>query len=144
MGSSLALLMIDIDFFKNYNDIHGHQEGDNCLIRIAKILENNARRAGDLAARYGGEEFAVILPNTRIEHAVIVAKNILSELNAEAIPHGGSSVSDRVTASIGVAAVIPFVDLNLSVSQAAASLIHLADSALYTAKNQGRNQWVIK
>lgn len=134
----LFLLLCDVDFFKIYNDTYGHQQGDECLKIVAKVLSQNAKRPGDLVARYGGEEFALILPNTSAVGAVHVAKLIQSDLNSRGIIHQGSKVSEFVTLSIGIAGMIP--DINLSTEK----LIKVADEALYEAKKKGRNLIVIK
>jgi diguanylate cyclase (GGDEF)-like protein len=130
----LALLIIDIDYFKNYNDYYGHQQGDNCLIQVAKSLANIPQRATDLVARYGGEEFAIVLPHTDTQQALVLAESIRKAIVTLQIPHKGSSISDFVTLSIGVASLIPTPEHSFE------KLIQQADEALYTAKFQGRNQ----
>ncbi|PQJ95796.1 serine/threonine protein kinase [Chromatium okenii] len=130
----LALIMIDIDFFKLYNDSYGHQGGDDCLIQVAQTLAKVPQRAADFVARYGGEEFAVVLPNTDAQGALVIAENLNKQINLLALPHKASKVSDHVTLSLGVASLIPCVNFN------AERLIADADEALYRAKNQGRNQ----
>ncbi|MBE9123765.1 diguanylate cyclase [Tychonema sp. LEGE 07199] len=132
----LSLLLLDIDFFKLYNDRYGHQGGDECLKKVAKILEKNARRGGDLSARYGGEEFTVILSRTEVKGAMRVAELIRSDLNAAAILHADSKVSKFVTLSIGVTNVVPAVGLSIE------GLIGEADRALYRAKLEGRDRIV--
>ena len=129
----VAALMIDLDFFKQYNDIYGHQEGDRCLQRLAQVLGEQARRGGDLVARYGGEEFCVIAQSD-VEGARILAEQIRHAIVALAIPHRGSSIADHVTASIGVAAMVPTAE------NSPEQLIGRADEALYTSKRQGRNR----
>lgn len=129
----LALLLIDIDFFKNYNDYYGHQQGDDCLIQVAQTLEKVPKRATDLVARYGGEEFVAILPNTNTQKALIVAESMREAIAALNIPHAQSNVSNRVTISLGIASLIPSSENNLE------DLICQADRALYKAKKQGRN-----
>ena len=131
---SLALIIIDIDYFKLYNDSYGHQGGDDCLIQVAQAIAKVPQRIVDLVARYGGEEFAVILPNTSIEGALIIAESIKQAIAELAIPHQNSLVSDRITLSLGVASLIPTNEQGLE------TLIIHADTALYTAKKQGRNQ----
>jgi diguanylate cyclase (GGDEF)-like protein len=127
----LSLLMIDIDFFKTYNDVAGHQKGDQCLRQVAAMIAGEMLRPGDLAARYGGEEFAVILPNTALEGAITVADRILTALSALALRHPHSPISAHVTLSIGAA----------SASRGEASaIIGAADAALYQAKQEGRNR----
>ncbi len=129
----LSLLMIDIDFFKPYNDYYGHQKGDECLRQIAKILSSHSKRAGDLVARYGGEEFAIISAGTSYKDAIGFAQKICRAVSHAKIPHAASAITNIVTASIGVATVIPLVD------QSVKDLIADADKNLYQAKANGRN-----
>jgi diguanylate cyclase (GGDEF)-like protein/PAS domain S-box-containing protein len=131
--SGLSLLMLDIDYFKKYNDTYGHQLGDECLKKVAEVLKATVARASDLAARYGGEEFAVILPDTDLDGAVRLAEKLRIAIAREAIPHAGSSISDQLTFSIGTATMIPRPE------QAPSQLIARADEALYEAKASGRN-----
>ncbi len=130
----LALIMCDIDFFKNYNDSYGHIVGDDCLKKVSALIQQSVRRPADLVARYGGEEFGVVLPNTDIEGAMAVAEIIREKLQELAIPHQASAVSEYVTLSMGVTSLIPKLDSNPSV------LLTAADYALYRAKELGRNQ----
>jgi len=130
----LSMILIDIDYFKNYNDHYGHQSGDECLIRVAQTLAQLTLRPKDLVARYGGEEFAVILPNTNTEHALVVAEYIREAVEGLTLPHAKSDVSQYVTISLGVAGLIPGAETTLK------DLINQADNALYSAKRQGRNQ----
>ncbi len=132
--SSLSLVMMDIDFFKEFNDHYGHLAGDDCLRQVAQALRDVVQRPADLAARYGGEEFACILPETDSKGAVALAEKIKERVKAVNIPHFYSSVSDRVTLSLGVATVIP------ESGQAPSDLIRLADGVLYSAKQSGRDQ----
>lgn len=134
--SPLSLIMIDIDYFKFYNDHYGHQQGDQCLVTVGKaIAEAAMRRPGDLAARYGGEEFAVVLPEANEEGALVVANQIREQMLSLVIPHAKSRVADHVTLSIGLSCVeggsSPTTDK---------SLIESADQALYQAKRGGRNR----
>jgi len=129
----IALLMIDIDFFKAFNDTYGHLEGDVCLIAIATAIRNALKRSSDLVARYGGEEFGIILPNTELAGAVIIAELIRAKVADLHIEHEASSVSEHVTVSIGVASLIP------DRTAEPRSLIAAADAALYQAKRDGRN-----
>ncbi|MEC4805634.1 MAG: diguanylate cyclase [Jaaginema sp. PMC 1079.18] len=129
----LSLILCDIDYFKQYNDTYGHQVGDYCLRKVGQVLTQNVNRPADLVARYGGEEFAVILPNTEVEGATVVAEKIRSAIAAEALVHAKSDVAPWVTASFGVATSIP--DRVLSPE----TLICVADLCLYEAKKQGRN-----
>ena len=135
-GSPLALLMIDVDFFKNYNDHYGHQAGDDCLRQIAALLQTHARRASDLAARYGGEEFVLLAADTSLDLAHTMAESIRGAVEALHKPHEASPLG-CVTCSIGVAALSP------QESTSADLFIELADQAMYRAKEQGRNQVVL-
>ena len=134
---SLALVFVDVDHFKAYNDNHGHLEGDRALVAVAAAMKPLARRAGDLAARYGGEEFVLLLPNTPAEGAREVADELLAAIDERRIPHKASSVGPYVSVSIGVASLVP--DVHLAPSQ----LIDRADAALYAAKESGRHQVVL-
>ncbi len=131
---TLSLIMADIDVFKNYNDNYGHQAGDECLRKVAARMQLLLKRPGDLVARYGGEEFAAVLPETDLTGAVRVAEKIRTAVEALAITHAYSIVSDRVTISLGVAATIPTYD------GCCEELIKKADQALYRAKQRGRNR----
>lgn len=132
----LALVMCDIDYFKQYNDRYGHQAGDACLRQLAALLDTSTRRGGDLAARYGGEEFAVLLPGTELENARALAETLRDKLQQLGIPHDASDVADVLTASFGVAALLPGRDGD------PAGLVRAADEALYRAKHAGRNRVV--
>lgn len=129
-----ALIMLDVDYFKRYNDHYGHQAGDDCLAKVAGVLKSSVRTPADLVARYGGEEFVVVLPTASLDEAALVAERIQASLHATALPHLASEVSNRVTVSMGIA-------LSGSSSESAAGIITRADNALYRAKQQGRNQW---
>lgn len=133
---SLALVFIDIDHFKAYNDTYGHLAGDHALQQVASVIQAAVRRAGDLAARYGGEEFVLLLPNTPMTGAMELADELLHQVDALQLPHKASSVSNHVTISVGVCAVVP--DMHLAPSQ----LIDAADEALYQAKHGGRHRVV--
>ena len=133
-GTWLALLIIDIDHFKGYNDAHGHVEGDACLRAIAGLVRASAKRPGDVAARYGGEEFVVLLPGTDAAGARHVAESLRASVNGAALPDPGN-VRGFVTASIGVAAVRP--DRKGFTAQ---PLVEQADRALYAAKHAGRDR----
>jgi diguanylate cyclase (GGDEF)-like protein len=146
IGTPLSLLLIDIDFFKTFNDEYGHPAGDRCLRRVAQVIQDAARRPQDLACRFGGEEFAVILPHTPVDGALHVATAVRDQLAAAAIPHRGSCVADHVTVSIGVACLDRGAaggdragDLS-EVRDGELRLIDLADRALYSAKRGGRNR----
>lgn len=132
--SELSLLLIDVDHFKAYNDHYGHVMGDDALRAVAKALASVRRRATDLAARYGGEEFAMVLPETGLNGARLLAEKLRLAIEALAIPHGVLAEGSVVTVSIGVASLVP------SEAQEPVALIEWADRALYQAKNQGRNR----
>ena len=132
--TSIALILLDVDFFKLYNDTYGHVAGDECLRKIANTLWGIVKRATDLVARYGGEEFAIILPDTDQAGAVRVGERILMQVRELGIRHEMSPVAEIVTVSLGIAAVIPPPDLTPQM------LIVAADQALYQVKNSGRNQ----
>ncbi len=135
-GLSLALVMIDIDHFKAYNDANGHQAGDECLRTVASTLAGSLSRAGDLAARYGGEEFAVLLAGTDSKNATDIAEMLRAKVQALGIPHEHSSAASVLTLSIGVAAVCPTPDVSQE------TLVGVADQVLYRAKRAGRNRVV--
>ncbi|MES9965438.1 MAG: diguanylate cyclase [Candidatus Sedimenticola sp. 20ELBAFRAG] len=132
--SPLSLVMIDIDFFKNFNDRYGHLAGDDCLVAIASILRDSIRRPTDLAARFGGEEFVCILSDTDQPGALKVAEYISQNIRDAAIPHETSSVDGCVTLSMGVATVTP------STGSSVRALLEAADRSLYEAKQAGRNR----
>ncbi len=134
LGSSLSLIMFDIDHFKLYNDYYGHVEGDNCLTSLANSIADIFKRDGDLLARYGGEEFAVILPMTNNEVATKFAEVVHEKIEMLALPHAKSPTAPHVTVSLGVASLKP------NKNTTASELIKLADEALYCAKSEGRNQ----
>ncbi len=133
----LSILLCDIDYFKQYNDTYGHPGGDTCLTLIAQILQQNVKRSTDVVARYGGEEFAIILPNTDCDGAIQVAEEIQAAIQQLHFPHLGSGVKPYVTISIGIATVIPMMDI------APLTLIEAADQALYQAKAQGRDRYFL-
>jgi diguanylate cyclase (GGDEF)-like protein/PAS domain S-box-containing protein len=133
---TMSVVMIDVDYFKRYNDTYGHQAGDVCLQKIAAVLQATVNRAGDLVARYGGEEFSIVLGNTDALGARSLCYNIqwaIAELN---LPHSGSDVSSHVTLSIGICTMTP------SLQVLPESLVSIADKALYRSKHQGRNRVV--
>ena len=134
--NKISLVMIDIDYFKNFNDNYGHTRGDDALKQVAKTLASSFRRSADFVARYGGEEFVVVLPETEEEAAAFVADIMRKKVAALDIEHKFSEIGDRLTISMGVASVVP--ELNSD----PASLINAADKALYKAKERGRNQVV--
>jgi len=132
-GGSIALLLIDVDHFKPYNDRYGHQAGDECLTRIAAALTTTTSRPTDLLARFGGEEFALVLGGTDLKGASIIAREAGAIVRGLRIPHAGSTTSEFVTVSIGVAAIAA------SGAVSSSDLIGAADAALYRAKAAGRN-----
>lgn len=130
----LSLVMLDVDFFKLFNDTYGHLAGDDCLRQVAQAIRSVVKRPSDLVARYGGEEFAIIMPNTPIGGALTVAENIRQAVENLGILHQKSVVRDVVTISLGVACIKP-VEV-----QTPEILIQAADHALYEAKKNGRNR----
>lgn len=134
----IALLMIDIDFFKSYNDSYGHAQGDKCLKQVAKAISSCTHRSHDLTARYGGEEFGCILPETDLKGAATIADFILSAVRDCIIPHEQSKTASIVTVSIGCFCMIPGSKDKYSV------LITEADQLLYKSKASGRNRVTIR
>jgi len=134
----LTVMMIDIDYFKQYNDTYGHQAGDRCLKRIASALKHSMRRASDLVARFGGEEFIVILQGLSAEKALPLAEAISRKIYDLHIPHKASEAAPYVTVSIGLASLTPIPGANRE------RLLMEADQALYQAKKQGRNTVVLQ
>ncbi|MEW6643787.1 MAG: GGDEF domain-containing protein [Pseudomonadota bacterium] len=148
----LSLLMIDVDYFKRFNDSYGHVAGDECLRRVAEVVAAHARRAGDVAARYGGEEFAVLLPHTETLDACRLAERLCESVRQLRVPHAASAAADHVTVSVGVAGAVAAMRFELEdvargandnrppiVLPPAATLVASADRALYAAKVAGRN-----
>jgi len=133
----LTIIMIDIDFFKKYNDGYGHQGGDDCLKAVASILNTTISRPGDFIARYGGEEFVVILPRTDAKGAAVIAEQLRANVEKRRIPHAFSSVADHVSISLGIATMQP------DTSSSPENLLAKADEALYHAKEAGRNRFSI-
>ena len=133
-GAALSMIMLDIDFFKLFNDSYGHLRGDDCLQKIAGAMEKCAGRAVDIVARYGGEEFSCILPETNLDGAIVIAEKIRAGIQGLAIPHDASSVADCVTASLGV------VTITCTSETSPSRLIDSADTLLYKAKLEGRNR----
>lgn len=133
----LSLILLDIDYFKHYNDHYGHQQGDHCLMQVAQTIDQMFAASGNLVARYGGEEFAVILPNTDQTTAAAMADSIRQAIQDLNLPHARSAVNSVVTMSAGVATQCP------KPNQEPECLICLADRALYQAKQQGRNRVVL-
>jgi diguanylate cyclase (GGDEF)-like protein len=132
-GQPLSVIMIDIDWFKLFNDTYGHIPGDDCLRHVADALESAVRRPSDLVSRYGGEEFCVLLPMTDREGAIFTAKRIIQTIHALKIPHRSSPFA-RVTVSLGIASRRPDYAEHFD------SLLHAADTALYHAKISGKNR----
>lgn len=135
--TALSMIMLDIDFFKKYNDGYGHQGGDDCLKEVAKTLRDSLRRPGDFIARYGGEEFVAILPGTDAKGAAMIAEQMRADIATRNIPHAYSNVTDHVSISLGVATMRP------DKTASPADLVAKADGALYKAKEQGRNCYVV-
>ncbi len=129
----LSMILIDIDYFKNYNDFYGHPQGDKCLQKVAGTLNAMTRRPGDCVARYGGEEFVVLLAHTALRGAVQVGETLRKSIEELRLDHACSPVHNRVTISLGVASTIP--DRNSSPDV----LLAAADQAVYQAKREGRN-----
>ncbi|MEJ5072706.1 membrane-associated sensor domain-containing protein [Enterobacter ludwigii] len=129
---SLFLIVLDIDFFKQYNDLYGHIEGDKCLIRVSRCIEQSLRKDSDAAFRFGGEEFVVLATCDGLGSALSIAKRIQHALANARIAHKGSTVSPRVTISQGLAQWHPGMSLE--------TLMEFADKQLYQAKRDGRNR----
>jgi diguanylate cyclase (GGDEF)-like protein len=132
--SLLSLILLDIDFFKGFNDTYGHVAGDVCLREIAGVLLAVINRPADLAARYGGEEFACILPETNVHGGATIAAEIQNGIAGLRIPHAGSRIAAHVTASFGV------VTVNCMPAMTAVDVVSAADACLYQAKAEGRNR----
>lgn len=133
-AAPLALLMLDVDYFKRYNDRYGHQVGDECLRRVAGAVKDCLLRPADLAARYGGEEFAFILPGTEFEGAMALAAGMEQRVRGLQIEHSDSDTAKVVTVSLGVSMCLPWPEGD------PASLLALADAQLYRAKHSGRGR----
>ncbi len=134
----LSMIMLDIDYFKNYNDQYGHVAGDVCLQKVSALLQERVGRPSDLVARYGGEEFAIILPNTDSEGAQMIVESIFSGLVERDIHHEASRVAKRVTLSAGV------ITVDGDAVGSPTEVVKLADKLLYRAKAEGRNRMVVK
>lgn len=135
-GTPLAVLMIDVDHFKHYNDKMGHVKGDGCLRKTAEIIAHHARRPGDLAVRYGGEEFLLLYPVTSKEDACLQAERLVEAFHEAKIPQAAGLPREFVSVSVGVAVTVPGKTM-----LEAEELICAADDALYEAKNLGRDRW---
>lgn len=136
-GQGIGLLMLDVDYFKNYNDSYGHLEGDQALKRIARVLQTVAHRASDFTARYGGEEFVALCTECDAGSLQQLGQRICNAIAAEAIPHRTSKIAGILTISLGGAWRVARQDLHYE------SLIEAADKSLYKAKEQGRNRVVL-
>jgi len=134
-SSTMSLIMLDIDFFKQYNDYYGHLKGDQCLVQIAKLMVENLEGSNGMAARYGGEEFCMLLPNTGSKQATVIVENFKNGLQKLRIQHQDSKISPFITASYGLISVE-----NNFHSISAKKVINFADSCLYKSKNEGRNK----
>lgn len=133
-AAPLALIMVDIDYFKSYNDTYGHLAGDACLVQVAKVLRQSLYNPADMIARYGGEEFVAILPRTDVKAATMVAQRMQEEIASLSIPHQNSPVAPKITLSLGVASTLPSLEVS------PIKLVKQADEQLYQAKREGRNQ----
>jgi len=129
----LSIIMLDIDYFKKFNDTYGHQAGDECLIKVATTISETLRRPADLMARYGGEEFVVVLPNVELDYSVEFSETIRVKIEALKIEHKESNANPFITVSLGVASIVPSSKIS------SAELVGAADKALYNAKSKGRN-----
>jgi two-component system chemotaxis family response regulator WspR len=132
--TQLSLLMLDVDYFKAYNDAFGHLEGDEALRQVAKAIRANSSRPSDLPARYGGEEFALVLPSTSPGGARLLAEKLRQTIAGMKIPHVAPTQGSSLTVSIGLATVVP------QIGSHSRQLIQSADQGLYAAKHNGRNQ----
>ena len=133
-GKPLSLIFADIDYFKQYNDHHGHLQGDDCLRRVAQVLSRSASRSGDFVARYGGEEFVIVLPETDAKSAVLVAERCRKQLLAEALAHEHSAIGPLLTISLGVGTAVP------TGASERLAFVERVDGLLYAAKHKGRNR----
>lgn len=133
-GTSLGLLMMDIDYFKPYNDHYGHPAGDQCLREVSTMLQRVVRRPRDRLARYGGEEFVVLLPGTHIEGVLEVGREVLEQMRQLRLPHLARQGGNIVTLSVGAASMVP------KHLDEAGTLLRKADDALYEAKASGRDR----
>ncbi len=137
-NKSITLMLLDVDYFKNFNDLYGHIAGDKCLVSIAKSLSNHCKRPLDFAGRYGGEEFLLVWFDTKSTEVDTLVEKVRTQINAQKIPHSESKVSDYVTISAGVVSGTPTIP---DMSQ---TILHQADQCLYRAKESGRNRILIQ
>ncbi len=137
-SGTLSIMMVDIDFFKNYNDTYGHMQGDECLKTVAEAIKGCTQRDDDFVTRYGGEEFVVVLPNTDENGARILAGKILKAVRSRGMPHEKSSISDCVTVSVGV------VTGRVKYPHTRDDYLRTADEMLYESKSSGRNRYTFK
>ena len=133
-GEPLSVILLDVDYFKLYNDRYGHQAGDDCLRRVAAVLKASVKRPGDLIARYGGEEFVCLLPDTDLAGAIAVAEHLGQQVFAQQIEHAASTVAPYITVSLGVCS------RSNNATGTAQLLLQGADAQLYVAKSRGRHQ----
>ncbi len=135
---SLSLILLDVDFFKKYNDHYGHLEGDDCLKMVAQTLQHALCRPTDVLARYGGEEFACVLAETNLTGAEVVAEKMRRDIFNLHLPHQNSDVASYVTISLGVASIVPSTETKPKF------LIDMADQCLYESKRRGRNRYTLQ
>jgi diguanylate cyclase (GGDEF)-like protein len=133
LGTPLSLMILDLDRFKEFNDLYGHPAGDDCLRRVARLLGESLQRVSDMVARYGGEEFVIVMPNTWLAGAAELADRIRAGVQALAITHEAGTEPRVVTVSLGIACLVP------TPSSGPKALLEAADAALYRAKREGRN-----
>lgn len=133
-GTALSVVLLDVDFFKRYNDHYGHQAGDACLRQVANCLQQTLKRPGDLAARFGGEEFVCLLPDTDLLGALVLARQLGAAIEGLGIKHADSSAAPVVTVSLGVCST------SGDIPGSAEALLREADAQLYIAKGSGRNR----
>jgi diguanylate cyclase (GGDEF)-like protein len=133
-GTELSIILLDIDHFKAYNDTYGHICGDDCLREVARAIGGSVVRHTDLVARYGGEEFILLLPETNLQSANMLAEKIQKSINDLALPHSHSAVADHITASLGI------VSSRCVPGGSATDIVTQADQQLYAAKASGRNR----
>lgn len=137
-GKDLTVAILDLDFFKSYNDTYGHARGDDCLRTIGELLSRSAKRPGDFVARYGGEEFAIVLSETDGQGAIGFFQQVVRDLESRAIEHAASECSDHVTFSAGVITLVPQRDIEPE------AVLLQADQLLYEAKAAGRNRFLVR